>query len=156
MLTRRHQMLTNGPVQAFARAKVKEYMTAALGGDENLCKALIPEYPLGLRRMTPGHSYLRAFTQPNVEVRKGGIRRFVPEGIELESGEVLRVDAIVCATGFDTSFVPRFPIIGRNGNLQERWRKEVPKAYLSCAVPGIPNYFSKSHSASHAALAMAG
>jgi len=130
-------------------------MTATLGGDENLCKVLIPEYPLGLRRMTPGHSYLRALTQPNVEVRKGGIKRFVPEGIELGSGEVLRVDAIVCATGFDTSFVPRFPIIGRNGNLQERWRKEVPKAYLSCAVPGMPNYFSKSHYASHAALAVA-
>jgi hypothetical protein len=116
-------------------------MTAMLGGDEKLCKALIPDYPLGSRRMTPGHGYLQALTKPNVEVKAGGIRRFVAEGIELESGEVLKVDAIVCATGFETSFRPRFPIIGRTGNLQERWARETPKAYLSCAVPGLPNYF---------------
>ncbi|KAL2161432.1 hypothetical protein VTH06DRAFT_7993 [Thermothelomyces fergusii] len=134
-------VLTKGPVQAFARAKVAEYMTAMLGGDEELCRALIPDFPLGTRRMTPGHGYLQALTKPNVVIKRCGIRRFVPEGIELDTGEVLSVDAIICATGFDTSFVPRFPIIGRDGNLQERWRKETPKAYMSCAVDGLPNYF---------------
>lgn len=72
------------------------------------------------------------------------MKRFVPEGIELASGETLKVDAIICATGFETSFCPRFPIIGRDGaNLQDRWRQEIPKAYMSCAVPSLPNYFSK-------------
>ncbi|EAQ92674.1 hypothetical protein CHGG_00909 [Chaetomium globosum CBS 148.51] len=130
------------PVQAFARAKVSEYMTAMLGGNQELCKMLIPDYPLGARRMTPGHSYLQALTKPNVELRRSGIKRFVAEGIELESGEVLKVDAIICATGFNTSFRPRFPIIGRDGNLQDRWAKETPKAYMSCAVAGLPNYFT--------------
>lgn len=113
-----------------------------LGGNQELCKMLIPDYPLGARRMTPGHSYLQALTKPNVELRRSGIKRFVAEGIELESGEVLKVDAIICATGFNTSFRPRFPIIGRDGNLQDRWAKETPKAYMSCAVAGLPNYFS--------------
>ncbi len=131
-------------MQAFARAKVTEYMTLMLGGNPELCKALIPDFPLGCRRMTPGHGYLQALTKPNVEVRRSEIKRFVPEGIELESGEVLKVDAIVCATGFNTSFCPRFPIIGREGNLQDRWKKETPKAYMSCAVDGVPNYFSTS------------
>ncbi|KAK0731824.1 hypothetical protein B0H67DRAFT_477287 [Lasiosphaeris hirsuta] len=135
-------VLTKNPIQAFARQKVAEYMTAMLGGDESLCKALIPDYPLGRRRMTPGHAYLQAVVKPNVEIKTGGVRRFVAEGIELESGEILKVDAIVCATGFETSFCPRFPIIGRNGNLQDRWRSEVPKAYMSCAVDGVPNYFT--------------
>ncbi|KAH6650113.1 hypothetical protein F5144DRAFT_597601 [Chaetomium tenue] len=135
-------VLTQSPVQAFARAKVTEYMTAMLGGNQELCKMLIPDYPLGARRMTPGHSYLQALTKPNVELRRSGIKRFVAEGIELESGEVLKVDAIICATGFNTSFRPRFPIIGRDGNLQDRWAKETPKAYMSCAVPGLPNYFT--------------
>ncbi|KAK4105331.1 FAD/NAD(P)-binding domain-containing protein [Parathielavia hyrcaniae] len=134
-------VLANSPVQAFARAKVTEYMTLMLGGDQELCKALIPDFPLGCRRMTPGHGYLQALTKPNVEVRRSDIKRVVPEGIELASGEVLKVDAIVCATGFDTSFCPRFPIIGRDGNLQDKWRKETPKAYMSCAVAGLPNYF---------------
>lgn len=117
-------------------------MTAMLGGNQELCKMLIPDYPLGARRMTPGHSYLQALTKPNVDIRRSGIKRFVAEGIELESGEVLKVDAIVCATGFNTSFRPRFPIIGRNGNLQDRWAKDTPKAYMSCAVASLPNYFS--------------
>lgn len=119
-------------------------MTLMLGGNQELCKTLIPDYPLGCRRMTPGHGYLQALTKPNVDVRRSEIKRFVPEGIELESGEVLKVDAIVCATGFNTSFCPRFPIIGRDGNLQDKWAKETPKAYMSCAVAGLPNYFSTS------------
>ncbi|KAK3336560.1 hypothetical protein B0T19DRAFT_437312 [Cercophora scortea] len=130
------------PVHAFAQKKVTEYMTAMLCGDERLCKALIPTFPLGCRRLTPGHSYLQALTKPNVDVKLGGIRRFVPEGIELESGEILKVDAIVCATGFDTSFRPRFPVIGRSGNLQDKWERGAPKAYMSCAVAGMPNYFT--------------
>ncbi|VBB72603.1 Putative sterigmatocystin biosynthesis monooxygenase [Podospora comata] len=135
-------VLAKSPVQAFARAKVAEYMTAMLGGNEQLCKALIPDFPLGCRRMTPGHGYLQALTKPNVEVRRTDMKRFVPEGIELASGEILKVDAIICATGFETSFCPRFPIIGRDGaNLQDRWRQEIPKAYMSCAVPSLPNYF---------------
>lgn len=144
MLTVTQQVLSNSPIQAFARQKVAEYMTAMLGGDEKLCKALIPNYPLGFRRMTPGHRYLQAVTKPNVEVKSGGMKRFVPEGLQLESGEIIEADVIICATGFETSFRPRFPIIGRNGNLQDRWKKETPKAYMSCAVSGLPNYFSKS------------
>ncbi|KAK0733515.1 hypothetical protein B0T26DRAFT_631405 [Lasiosphaeria miniovina] len=135
-------VLTNGPVQAFARDNATKYMTAMLGGNKELCKALIPNYPLGSRRMTPGDTYLRALTKPNVEIRRGGIKRLVPSGIEFETGDVLNVDAIVCATGFETSFRPRFPLVGRNGNLQDIWSEEVPKAYMSCAVAGMPNYFS--------------
>lgn len=119
-------------------------MTAMLGGDEELCRKLIPDQPLGFRRMTPSASYLLAMRKPNVEVTTTGIRQFVPEGIELESGEILQVDAIVCATGFETSFQPRFELVGRNGNLRDTWRKTVPKAYMSCAVPDLPNYFSES------------
>ncbi|KAK0618273.1 hypothetical protein B0T17DRAFT_331851 [Bombardia bombarda] len=132
----------NSRINLYAQSKVTEYMTAMLGGDEKLCKQLIPSYPLGCRRMTPGHTYLQALTKPNVEVKRGGVSRLVPEGLELESGEVIKVDAIICATGFETSFCPRFPIVGRNGNLQDSWKKEVPKAYMSCAVAGLPNYFT--------------
>jgi cation diffusion facilitator CzcD-associated flavoprotein CzcO len=135
-------VLKDGKVQAFARAKVVEYMTAVLGGGETLCKKLIPDYPLGCRRMTPAPRYLQSLTQTNVDVVTEGIKRIVPDGIELVSGELLKVDAIICATGFDVSFCPRFPLKGRSGNLQDIWRKETPKAYMSCAVAGLPNYFT--------------
>jgi cation diffusion facilitator CzcD-associated flavoprotein CzcO len=120
-------------------------MTAMLGGNEELCKKLIPDFPLGCRRMTPAPGYLQSLARPNASVVTEAMKRIIPEGIELESGEVLKVDAIICATGFNLSFCPRFPLIGRQGNLQDIWRQEVPKAYMSCAVAGLPNYFSKSH-----------
>ena len=136
------QILKDSPMQEFASAQCKQYMTAMLGGNEKLCKALIPTFPLGCRRMTPAHEYLKSLTQPNVVVLTDEIKKFVADGIQLKSGEVVELDAIVCATGFDVSFCPRFPLVGRNGNLQDIWRDQAPKAYMSCAVPGLPNYFS--------------
>ncbi|KAI8948942.1 hypothetical protein F4801DRAFT_580981 [Xylaria longipes] len=135
-------LLNGGPVQQFATSKVKEWMTACLGGDENLCKALIPTYPLGCRRMTPAPGYLEALRAPNVDVITEGIAGIVREGIQLESGEIIKLDAIICATGFDTSFTPRFPLVGRDGNIQDRFKKEVPASYMSCALSGVPNYFT--------------
>lgn len=130
-------------MQAFASAKIREYMTLMLGGDEKLCKALIPEFPIGTRRITPAPGYFEALRKDNVEVVVGNIERFVADGVRMESGEVLKVDAIICATGFELSFCPRFPLIGREGDLQDIWSAETPKAYMSCAVAGMPNYFSK-------------
>ena len=138
------QIVKDGPIQALASAKTREYMTMLLGGDERLCKALIPEFPIGTRRMTPAPGYLEALRKDNVEVVVGNVEKFVADGIEMDSGEVLKVDAIICATGFDLSFCPRFPLIGREGDLRDIWSDETPRAYMSCAVEGMPNYFSKS------------
>ncbi|OTA97918.1 hypothetical protein M434DRAFT_91250 [Hypoxylon sp. CO27-5] len=135
-------VLNGGAPQAFATSKVVQWMTAALGGDERLCKALIPKFPLGCRRITPAPGYLEALRAPNTEVITEGIAEVVPEGIRLESGEIIKLDAIICATGFDNSFSPRFPIVGRYGNVQDIMKTETPKSYMSCALPGVPNYFT--------------
>ncbi|KAI1213995.1 FAD/NAD(P)-binding domain-containing protein [Annulohypoxylon truncatum] len=133
----------NSPVQAFATSKVIQYMTATLGGDEKLCKALIPQFPLGCRRITPAPGYLEALRSSNTEVITEGIAEIVPEGIRLESGQIIQLDAIICATGFDNSFAPRFPIVGRHGNVQDAFKNDTPKGYMSCALAGVPNYFSE-------------
>lgn len=143
-LTYPSKMIKDGPIQAYASAKVREYMTMMLGGDEWLCKQLIPNFPIGVRRVTPAPGYLEALRKENVEVVTGSIRRFVPNGIEMDSGDVLEVDAIVCATGFDMSFCPRFSVVGREGDLRETWSNGKPEAYMSLAVKGMPNYFSES------------
>lgn len=120
-------------------------MTEALEGDERLCDAMIPNFPLGCRRLTPGIGYLESLKRPNVTVVLDPITKVVPGGIETSTGENIKVDAIICATGFDVSFCPRFPVIGRNGNLQDQWTQNLPKSYMSCAIPGFPNYFSMSN-----------
>lgn len=139
----RPKFVKDSSTQAFAASKCKEFMTAMLGGDPELCRKLIPDYALGCRRMTPAPGYLESFKSPKMRLVTDRIARFVPEGVQTCTGEVIHVDVIVCATGFDMSFSPRFPIVGRDGNLQDRWAKETPKAYMSCAVAKVPNYFSK-------------
>ncbi|KAF6841802.1 phenylacetone monooxygenase [Colletotrichum musicola] len=134
-------LVAGSPQQKWALAKTKEFMMAMLKGDEKLCKQLIPDFALGCKRLTPAPGYLESFHDPRVSLHTNAIKRFVPQGIELSDGQVLEVDAIICATGFDTSFRPSFPLVGRNGNLQDIWSEQIPKAYMSLAVPGLPNYF---------------
>ncbi|KAK2603294.1 hypothetical protein N8I77_009760 [Diaporthe amygdali] len=124
-----------------ATQAVTNYMRSALNKDEKLMNVLIPSFPLSCRRMTPGIDYLESLTKPNARVVTESIARVVPDGLVLDSGEHIVVNAVVCATGFDVSFRPRFPIVGRGGNLQDVWARNLPKAYMSCAVPDMPNYF---------------
>ncbi len=48
---------------------------------------------------------------------------------------------IVCATGFDTSFIPPWKLVGLNGaTLDERWKTD-PDAFLAVQVDTMPNYY---------------
>ncbi|KAI0130406.1 steroid monooxygenase-like protein [Xylariales sp. AK1849] len=129
------------PEQAAAVKFSTEDMTRRLGKDNPLLNAIIPEFAVGCRRPSPGNGYLETLTEPNVTAITGKeIARVEPKGLVLETGELIEVDVIICATGFDLSYRPRFPIVGRNGvNLQDAW-KERPSAYLSLAAADMPNY----------------
>lgn len=121
-------------------------MKTKLNHDERLLNRIVPDFAVGCRRPTPGNGYLESLTKPNVRVITNDIKMIVPDGIVLSTGELIKVDALICATGFDVSFCPRFPIIGRDGiSLGEQWQKK-PEAYLSMAAENFPNYLSKFHS----------
>lgn len=137
-------LVKDSPQQLWAAAKVREYMIATLRGDDELCAKLIPDFPLGCRRLTPAPGYLEAFhDRDKVELRSGSIKRFTKRGIEMEDGEILAVDAVVCATGFDNSFRPPYSLVGRKGDLRDLWAEQTPTSYMSLAVADMPNYFSK-------------
>lgn len=121
-------------------------MKTKLGQDSPLLQHMIPKFAVGCRRPTPGNGYLEALTSPKVRVITDEIAEVVPEGIKLTTGETVGVDVFICATGFDISFAPRFPLIGRKGiDLRDQWKKR-PGAYLSLAAANMPNHFSKSNS----------
>jgi cation diffusion facilitator CzcD-associated flavoprotein CzcO len=91
--------------------------------------------------MTPGSGYLQSLTKPNVHVVTESAVRITEDGVVDESGNEHKVDVIICATGFDTSFTPHFKVIGRNGaNLKEQFG-DFPKAYLAITAPNFPNLF---------------
>lgn len=75
-------------------------------------------------------------------VRTEGIAKVIPEGIVMKEGTEVKLDVLICATGFNTSFRPLFNLIGEDGaNPGDEWKKE-PKAYLGIAAAKFPNYFS--------------
>ena len=102
---------------------------------------ILPSFPPACRRLTPGPGYLEALSAENVDVISEPIVQATMDGIITSDGTHRKADTIVCATGFDTSFTGRFPIIGSRGvALSEKWNK-IPSTYLSITTDDFPNYF---------------
>ena len=128
--------------ELFART-MKERLGDSPKG-KRLAQILLPSYPVGCRRQTPGPGYLEALLEPHVDLRWDDIASITEKGIMTKSGEELEFDVICCATGFDTSFRPQFPIVGRDSvSLAQKWDEGAPEAYFGIAIPDFPNYFSK-------------
>lgn len=123
-------------VKAF-RAMMKE----RLAKKPEIIDALTPSFAVGCRRLTPGPGYLEALVEDNVEFISDKIVSITPNAVVLETGREVEIDALVCATGFNTSAPPPFQVYGKIGkSLQERFTPH-PETYLSMAVDGFPNFF---------------
>ncbi|KIW97749.1 uncharacterized protein Z519_01333 [Cladophialophora bantiana CBS 173.52] len=129
------------PRQLEAVKNFSAMMRKRLNEDEEIAARLIPKFPVGCRRYTPGSGYLEALVASKSQVIMDEIDHIDSGGLVTKDGNYHAVDAIICATGFDTSFRPAFPVIGVDGrNLSKYWSDE-PLHYLSIAVPKFPNYF---------------
>ncbi|KAK2747146.1 hypothetical protein FQN57_002403 [Myotisia sp. PD_48] len=125
-------------VQGQAQDALKKRMAEWIK-DERLLKGYTPNFGVGCRRITPGDPYMKAIQEPNVDVHFTPVTEITEEGLIGGDGIERKVDTIVCATGFDTSYRPRFPFIGQGGvDLRDKW-KVCPESYLGLAVPGFPN-----------------
>jgi cation diffusion facilitator CzcD-associated flavoprotein CzcO len=108
--------------------------------DPYLETKLIPDWSVGCRRLTPGVNYLESLTKPNVKVVYGEINEITERGCLCDDGNEYPVDILICATGFDTTFKPRFPVVAPSGDdLQDKWAKD-PESYFGVAAAGFPNY----------------
>jgi hydroxyversicolorone monooxygenase len=102
----------------------------------------VPDFPVNCRRITPGDAYMAAIQEPNVDIHFTGVIEIHETGVTGADGIFRECDIVVCATGFDTSYVPRFAVIGRDGvDLRERW-KDKPEAYFGLACPEMPNWLT--------------
>jgi cation diffusion facilitator CzcD-associated flavoprotein CzcO len=138
--------------QKASRELVADIMSQQLDHDPRLTKHMIPDFSLGCRRMTPGSGYLQSLRAPNVEVVTESAVKLTKDGIVDESGHEHKVEVVVFATGFDTSFTPHFEIIGRNrANLREQFG-DFPKGYLGITTPNFPNLFRECSSQPHTCL----
>ncbi|KAI1491441.1 flavin-binding monooxygenase [Biscogniauxia mediterranea] len=122
-------------------------MRKRLANKPEIADFLLPSFGVGCRRATPGPGYLEALVEPNVDFITDPIAEITPTGVTLGGDRGVALDALVCATGFNTASAPPFGVRGRGGvTLAERFGHEgagtgAPEAYLSMAVDPFPNFF---------------
>ncbi|CAI7583624.1 hypothetical protein PCG10_008630 [Penicillium crustosum] len=118
-----------------------QQMAEKLNHDPDLCEKLIPKWEVGCRRVTPGPGYLESFAKPNCNLSNSTITKITENAVHTADGNVFECDVVICATGFDVSHCPRYPIVGQDGtSLAQKWEDE-PNSYLSVATANFPNYF---------------
>ncbi|EXJ91716.1 hypothetical protein A1O3_00266 [Capronia epimyces CBS 606.96] len=129
------------PENKEARAFSLQEMRRKLARKPELMDKLIPtDFGVGCRRPTPGNGFLEALTHDKTTVLTENLQEITPNGFIGPDGQHHEVDVVICATGFDTSFRPQFPIISNGRNLQDEYASDLV-GYLGLSVPEVPNYF---------------
>ncbi len=130
-----------GPAHWLLRQMARRQLEAQVP-DRVLRERLRPTYPIGCKRILLSNEYYPALARPNVALLAQAAAGFTADGIVADDGTKLEVDAIVCATGFDTlDPLAALSVTGRDGiRLQDAWA-DGPEAYRGVAVPGFPNLF---------------
>lgn len=133
---------TDSELAKMSEKMFRDSMREKLAAKPEVFESLDPSYPPVCRRITPGPGYLEAICEDNVEFINTPIKAIRPSGIETSDGKLREVDVIIAATGFDTTYLPRFPVTGRGGvALKDLWDEPYyPEAYVSVFAEKMPNY----------------
>ncbi len=146
MLTAFGDIMTDLEANETAAVFVHEQVRSVVD-DAEVAERLLPTtYPFGTKRVCLEIDYYATFNQDNVhlvDLRATPIEAVVPEGVQL-SHEVIELDALVLATGFDamTGALLAIDIIGKHAtSLRAKWA-DGPHTYLGLAMSGFPNLFT--------------
>jgi cation diffusion facilitator CzcD-associated flavoprotein CzcO len=134
--------LRGSEISTKARAYFESLMTQRLVKKPEVVSYILPRFSPLCKRLTPGPGYLESLTEDNVTVIPTSIEQVTKTGIMATDGKHREVDAIICATGFNTHFTKRFPVYGIDGAvLFERQPGPKTATYLSMTVDTHPNLF---------------
>jgi len=112
--------------------------------DPKLRAALTPDYTIGCKRIIMSDTLYPALTQANVSFhdKTESIAEITPNGITMNQGKHVELDAIVYATGYDaTDGLISYPVTGMNQQKLSDFWQDYPRAYLGTTVPFCPNFF---------------
>tara|TARA_B100000678_G_scaffold140223_1_gene116995 strand:+ start:4343 stop:6022 length:1680 start_codon:yes stop_codon:yes gene_type:complete len=131
----------NDSMADFVRGKVREIVD-----DSDVAEQLVPaDHPMGAKRVTLVTNYYEAFNRDNVRLvaaSRAPIKHAAEDGI-VAGDELIPLDVLVCATGFDaiTGALLRIDIRGRDDvRLKDLWQ-DGPETMLGLMVAGLPNMF---------------
>ena len=112
-------------------------------GDPELRAKLTPDYEIGCKRVLITNDFYPALAKPNVELVASAVREVRAASLVGEDGAEREVDAIIFATGFETSESPILSRIrGRDGrSIDEVWNGQ-PRFHRATTIAGFPNFFN--------------
>jgi cation diffusion facilitator CzcD-associated flavoprotein CzcO len=103
---------------------------------------VVPDYPVGCKRILISSDWYPALLRPTVTVTDSPIARVEPGAVVTADGANHPVDVLIFGTGFSTTdFLSHIEVTGVDGvALADTWRQGA-HAYLGTAVPGFPNCY---------------
>ena len=109
--------------------------------DPELRSKLVPDYPIGCKRVLITDDFYPALTRENVTLETDPIVEIVASGVSTGS-KTHELDLLVFATGFETTdWNWSMEVVGKDGeSLADAWSGG-PEAYLGIMVSGFPNMF---------------
>lgn len=110
--------------------------------DPRLRAKLVPDHPLGCKRLLFSNEWYPALSQPHVDVVTEAVTAVEAAGVRTADGRLHEADVIIWGTGFAAAdFLATIDVTGTDGrNLQEVWQ-DGARAHLGICVPGFPNLF---------------
>jgi cation diffusion facilitator CzcD-associated flavoprotein CzcO len=103
---------------------------------------VVPDYPIGCKRILISNDWYPAIMKPNVEVVDQPIDHLEPDAVVTADGRRRPAEVLIFGTGFSTTdFLAHIPVTGQDGKtLAAEWR-DGARAYRGIAVPGFPNCY---------------
>ena len=129
------------PVPALLRAAFHLQLRRQVR-DPELRARLVPDYPIGCKRLLFSNDWYPALARDHVEVVTEGVTSVEPAGLRTADGRMHEADVIIWGTGFAaTDFLAGIEVRGTDGaDLHEVWA-DGARAHLGISVPGFPNLF---------------
>ncbi|KAJ7021677.1 hypothetical protein C8F04DRAFT_1003958 [Mycena alexandri] len=133
-------VFANPATRAKISARVTNYIKHMAPKED--VERLIPDYPMGCKRLLRNTNYLQSLHKPNLRLNWDGIQSVEEDGLITKKGDKLPFDVMIFATGFTADRYP-LTVVGDAGkSVQEYYDSQSgPKAYLGTTVPGFPNFF---------------
>ena len=115
---------------------------APMVSDDLPADAVVPDYPLGCRRILISNDWYPTLMRPEVTVVTDRVERIEPDAV-VAGGRRHRADVLVFGTGFEaTGFLAPIRVTGIGGRvLGDEWERTGAEAHLGIGVSGFPNLF---------------
>ena len=111
-------------------------------GDPALRAALVPDYPLGGKRILVSDDYYETLTREDVELVTADIDHLNEDGVVTRDGANRPVDVVILATGFETTaFLAPMRLEGIGGHRAVRDWEDGARSFLGISSAGYPNFF---------------